>query len=263
MSGWIGTDIEYLVQLGLVRGAHVVELGCGTGTFSREMATVVGPTGTVCGLDSTAFSVARARELAVQAGLANTTFEAADLAATGLAADCADLVLARGVLGRVTRPAAVVREMVRLTRPGGVVVLTDQDEGLVIYEPEPPVLTELRAVLAERSRAAGFNPHVGRRLFHHLIEAGLEQVRALPRSWVAHGEPSAPLGGVESWAREPRGRHVAGLAQNLDSLAERGELSREDVRRFRKALEELFSAPSFLIFSSDFVAWGTKPLRCA
>lgn len=262
VDGSVRSDLEYLVQLGLVRGARVVELGCGTGTLSRELAAVVGPSGAVCGVDTAAFNVARARELGVQAGQPHASYEVADLAATGLAADFADLVLARGLLGRVTRPPAVVREMVRITRPGGVVVLIDEDEGLVTYQPEPPALTELRALLGERSREAGFEPDVGRHLFSYLVGVGLEEVRVVPRAWVACREPLASTA-AEVPRDLNRGHYGDCLSRKVDLLAENGLLSRDETRRFRKALEEIWSAASYFMFSCDFVAWGTKPLRCA
>jgi ubiquinone/menaquinone biosynthesis C-methylase UbiE len=248
-------DVRLLAETGLGRGSNVVEFGCGSGALSRLLARAVGPAGRVLGLDLSAFNVARARELASEERLDNALFEVADLRQTRAATDYADVTVARNVLGHVSAPELVVKEMLRVTRPSGVVAALDADEGLVVYEPEPPVLAELRDVLARDRMAEGGNQYVGRSLYRLLAEAGLAGVRAVAL-------PSNSTDPEWSTTRDPAS-HTAVLARAVDGLVERGKLSAEEASRYQRALHEVTHNPAGFIFVCSFFVWGRKPLRCA
>ncbi|MEW6032976.1 MAG: methyltransferase domain-containing protein [Bacillota bacterium] len=248
-------DLRLLAEAGLSRGMDVVDFGCGTGFFTRQVARAVGPAGRVVGLSASAFNVARARELAAQEGLENLTFSVLDEKATGLAADFADVALTRYFLGQVPAPAGVVKEMVRVTRPGGLVAAFEDDEGLVVYEPEPPAVTELRALLSRNRVTAGGNWMMGRSLYRLLREAGLERIRVS-----ASTSNSTDL---ELASGPERLTHTADLARAVDTLLEKGEIDREDAARYQRALEEVSRDPLAFVFVCRFFAVGRKPLRCA
>lgn len=248
-------DLRLLSEIGLTRGMNLVEFGCGSGSFARLAAAAVGSSGHVVGVDLSAFNVARARELSARDHLANVSFEVSDAVRTGLAADFADFCVARGLLGHVPSPGAVVKEMARVARPGGTVAVWDLDEGLVLYEPEPPAVAELRALIARDRLSAGGNRLLGRALFRLLSEAGLESVR-VSVSVANSTEPDAPPPGG------PAG-HTAFLARAAGALAEMGAISREDQARFERALDEVARNPLGFALVGRFFAHGRKPLRCA
>jgi SAM-dependent methyltransferase len=76
-------------------GEKVIDVGCGCGATTLELAEHVGRTGRVLGLDLSAPMLARARERAAAAGLANVALERADAQLFPFAAGAADLVFSR------------------------------------------------------------------------------------------------------------------------------------------------------------------------
>lgn len=110
-----------VATLGIGPGTRMLDLGCGDGTTALPAARLGAD---VLGVDIAANLVAAGNARAEAAGLANLRFEegdASDLA--GLADDSFDLVLS--VFGAMfaPRPHDVAREMVRVTRPGGRIVM--------------------------------------------------------------------------------------------------------------------------------------------
>jgi len=74
-----------LVRAGIVTGMRVLDVGCGVGDVSLLVASLVGPTGSVIGVDSSKESLDRARSRAFQANLKNVEFMESDI--TGLVLD--------------------------------------------------------------------------------------------------------------------------------------------------------------------------------
>jgi SAM-dependent methyltransferase len=100
-------------------GERVVEIGCGCGGTTLDLAAAVGPGGRVTALDVSAPMLARARERA--AGLGTVTFVEAD-AATHRQAEPADLLVSRFGVMFFADPAAAFQNLAVLLRPGGRMV---------------------------------------------------------------------------------------------------------------------------------------------
>ncbi|MFO0583984.1 MAG: methyltransferase domain-containing protein [Anaeromyxobacter sp.] len=112
-------------------GEHLVDLGCGRGNDLLRAASRVGPAGSATGVDGTPRMVEAARARA--ADLPNVRVVQGDLAATGLPDACADVVVSNCAVNHARDKAAVYREVLRLLRPGGRVVVSD-----VVSEAELP-----------------------------------------------------------------------------------------------------------------------------
>jgi len=219
------------------------------------MARAVGPAGLVWGIDPFAFNVARGRELAAQERLYNIAFEVADAVSTGISTDFADLCVATYFLGKVARPEAVLAEMIRVARPGGAVVIYDVDDALTLFDPEPPLLAELRRLLADKARATGENPTIGRTLYRLLAAAGLESVRVTVRTTVTAGREQTP--------GDARMKHISAMVRAVGGLVEKGDLTREEASRYLRIVDEATTHPHGFFLTCDFVVSGRKPLRCA
>jgi len=157
-------------------GERVLEVGCGTGVVVRDLAGLVGRRGEVVGVDASRRLLDRARALSREtARHTRIAWRVADAASLPFAANRFDAALAVTVILHVADPLRVVREMARVTRPGGRVAVQDQDFGVVaVTHPERELTERIMRGVAERVYE---EPHSGRRLPGLLRAAGLVDVR--------------------------------------------------------------------------------------
>ena len=158
-------------------GDVVLEVGCGTGAVTRDLAALVGRRGSVVGVDPSRVILGEARKLSRSVGGGRITLRQADGAQLPFADGRFDVALAITVILHVADPLRVAREMARVVRRGGGVGLQDQDFGLVAVTHPDRALTEL--ILKEVASRIYAEPYSGRRLPGLLRDAGLERVRLL------------------------------------------------------------------------------------
>lgn len=114
----------YLGDIEFPNGAHVLDVGCGTGAQSRTLIQRPG-VDEVVGVDRATFLLERARELA--AGLDGLSFQEAPGDGLPFEAASFDVIVAHTVLTHVADPEAVLAEMFRVLRPGGTLAICDGD----------------------------------------------------------------------------------------------------------------------------------------
>ena len=184
-----------LAALAPRRGERALDVGSGLGQLARGLARATGTR--VVGVERSPEQLARAEALAHEAGEGSLVeFRAGDALALPLAPaewGSFDLAHARFLLEHVPDPQAVVNGMARAVRPGGRVVLEDDDHEALRLWPEPPgVMTVWRAYIRTYDRL-GNDPLVGRRLVELLVNAGLspQRIALLPFGACA-GDPVFP-----------------------------------------------------------------------
>lgn len=106
-------------------GEQVVDVGCGAGMDTLIAARMVGPAGQVVGVDMTPAMLAKARQAAAEAGLANVAFREGFGEALPVADGWADVVISNGVLNLMPDKSAGLQEMARVLKPGGRLQLGD------------------------------------------------------------------------------------------------------------------------------------------
>lgn len=168
-----------LTALRPLPGERVLEVGAGLGQFARAVATATGQC--VVAVERSPEQLARALQLADEAGdTAAVDWREGDALALPLADaewGSFDVAHARFLLEHVSDPQAVVAAMAKAVKPGGRVVIEDDDHEMFRPWPEPPhVLNVWRAYIRTYDRL-GNDPLVGRRLVQLLAGAGLEPSR--------------------------------------------------------------------------------------
>ncbi|MEU3496336.1 methyltransferase domain-containing protein [Kitasatospora cineracea] len=161
-------------------GQRVLDVGCGPGTITADLAELIGPSGRVVGIEPVPEVLAEAAALAAERGLANLSYEVADVYRLPYADASFDVVHAHQVLQHLPDPVAALREMRRVTAPGGVIAVRDSDYAAMTWYPELPELEEWLSLYRKVARANGGEPDAGRRLLAWAHAAGLT------------GEPAAP-----------------------------------------------------------------------
>jgi len=166
-----------LAELELAGGERVLELGAGTGIFAAELARAVGPDGRVLAIERDARQLAEARRRALECGFEVRGGDVYDPPLDAAEWSGFDLVHARFLLEHLQRPDEAVRVMVRAARPGGRIVLIDDDHALMRFWPDPGGMVELWADYARQYARLGLDPFVGRRLVELLLAAGATPLR--------------------------------------------------------------------------------------
>lgn len=170
--------------LGEVRaGLDVLDVGCGPGTITADLAALVAPGGRVTAVDSAGGVLEQARALAAGRGLDNVRFAVADVHALDFPDDSFDIVHAHQVLQHVGDPVRALREMRRVCRPGGVVAARDSDYGAFAWFPEVPALDEWQGLYRRVARGNGGEPDAGRRLVSWARQAGFTALTATAAAW--------------------------------------------------------------------------------
>ena len=163
-----------LLQAGLSAGMKVADLGCGSGAVMTSILELVGPEGSVTGLDPSLERVEEARAL-VQ-GAANVEVKQGSLPATGLPEQAFDFTWSQFVFEYLREPATALQEMIRLTKPGGTVAVADVDGIGLAFWPRPAVVEEGIEPFMRALTSTGFDFFVGRKLFTLFRQAGLKDV---------------------------------------------------------------------------------------
>jgi SAM-dependent methyltransferase len=235
-------------QIRIGPGSRVVEIGCGPRGCLDLLSERVGVNGKVIGVERSAEQVERARKFVADNHLTNTDVLCVDARETGLSEASFDLATARLVLVNIPKPELLVKEMVRLVRPGGVVALHEPDATTQRYDPPLPAQARLLQVLNTYAEMNGIDRTIGLKIPRLLKEAGLVDVRV--NSFVhiyppGHGRRALLLEFVEN----ARSRI---LETNLIEEIEFNELT--------AALKNHLEDPETLVLSSVFIqAWGHIP----
>lgn len=192
-------------------GQALLDVGCGPGTITADLAERVGP-GPVTAIDAAAGILDEARALAAERGITTIVFEQTDALHLPYPDDSFDVVHAHQVLQHVPDPVGVLRELRRVCRPDGVVAARDGDYGGFLWTPTDLVLDRWQALYRAVARANGGEPDAGRNLATWARQAGFRHVQASVSAWV-YVTPDERRWWGESWALRATMSDFAGSAQ--------------------------------------------------
>jgi ubiquinone/menaquinone biosynthesis C-methylase UbiE len=164
---------ESLGKLHIEPNMNVLDVGCGTGDVSFMIASIVGPIGHVVGVDSNPFVVNYCSETAQKLNMFNTTFSVADAMKLEFEPESYDATYSRFVLQHIKEPKKVFREMIRVTKEGGYVMIEDCDLFTWIVHPENKSVSTLWHWYESIQVQRGTDPQIGRKLYSMFLEEGL------------------------------------------------------------------------------------------
>lgn len=221
-----------------VPGALLLDVGCGVGHEVQRLARRVGPTGQVVGLDNNPLMIAEAKRR-VQDLFLPITYEQGDAHALPFADAQFTGCRAERVLLYTPRPDEVIREMARVVRRGGRVVIFDFDYGGTLFDsPDDQLAQRVQAALT----ASVPNGTIGRRLARYCSQAGLEEVRVQPYPILV-----------------PYGMYHRIVAPTLAAPQARAYLSLEEAATWSQAMAAAETAGTFFALFLALIVAGTKP----
>jgi ubiquinone/menaquinone biosynthesis C-methylase UbiE len=234
-------------QIGVGRGAKVVEIGCGPHGCLELLAERVGPTGRVVGVERSQDAVDLARKLIKGRSLSNVEVFCGDARSTQLPRSEFDLATARLVLVNVPEPQQILAEAVALVRPGGWVAFHEADWIAHVCDPPSAAWTRIVDLFVAYSERNGIDPFIGRKLPRLLREAGVAEIRVNP---IFHVYPPG----------HSRRSILLDFAENLSERIVAQKLV--DEREFtvlKDALRHHIEDPGTLVVSHLFFqAWGRR-----
>jgi SAM-dependent methyltransferase len=164
---------EHALRLaGLRPGMRVLDIGCGPGDVSFIAARLVGPTGSVLGVDAAAQMVELARARTAEKGLTTVHFMHSAIDAIALD-EPVDAVIGRLILMHLPDPAATLRRLSSFVRPGGVIAFSENDITGAHGIPDTPLFRRVTGGIVRAFEAMGLSPRFGTTLHTVFADAGL------------------------------------------------------------------------------------------
>jgi SAM-dependent methyltransferase len=234
------TTGQLLDHLAIPRGARVLDVGCGAGEVTYDLARRVGPGGTAVGLDIDAQAIAIARAQAP----ANAEFHVGDLATAAKLAPF-DLIYGRFLLSHLADPAGALAIFREALKPGGRLAVEDVDFAAHICWPPRPAFDRYLAWYQAAALARGADPAIGQKLPGLLRAAGFEAID------VRVTQPAALEGPAKAMA-------ALTLAALADVLVQMG-VAREAVAADVADLEQARDDPMVLLSLPRVIqCWGRR-----
>jgi len=236
-----------LAMVGLESGMYALDVGCASGAVTMEMARMTEPA-TAVGLDISRERLKEAEMLAGQLKIPNVRFKQGLASEIPFDSDNFDFVWSRFLLEYMSDPVAVIKEMKRVAKPGAPVVSADLDGNCLFHYPIEPDLEAIIHKVMKALAKTGFDPWVGRKLYHYYRQAGFRDIKAfmVPHHLIA-GAPTEQE--RLNWSRklEIVKQGLAGTVAEKDSLDDLCD-------RFMRLIE----SPETFTYSPLIVMVGVK-----
>src|SRR6185436_9361566 len=239
---WLAQAAAAWERAGFRRGQRILDVGCGPGFATIDLAQRVGPRGKVVAVDISQRFLTHLEERASARGLTNVRAVQGSVERMEVGESGFDGAYARWVLCFVRRPAAVLRQVARRLKRGGVFVIQDyfHYENLVIA-PECEAFRRVIRAVHQSWRARGGDADIGCRLPGLLRRAGFEVREILPLVRLAR--PGSPLW---DWPDTFFDIH-------LPSLVKTGFLTAAHERNYRRAWAQRSRNPGAFFTSPPMV----------
>jgi len=179
-------------------GQDILDVGCGPGTITVDLARHIG-TGLVVGVDNVDEAIDIARTTADDNAITNVRFAVGDTYALDFADGAFDVVHTHQMLQHLSDPVSALAEMGRVCRPGGLVAARDGDYGAFAWYPADPWLDVWLDLYRDVARHNGGHPDGGRRLVTWARAAGFADIAATASAW-CFTEPDDRRWWGELWA---------------------------------------------------------------
>jgi SAM-dependent methyltransferase len=240
------TTLALFERISVAPGAACLDVGCGGGDVTLDLARLVGPRGRAVGSDIDETKIEMARAEAAEQGVTNVEFRLAN-AQDGAGSPEFDIVYARFLLTHLADPAGALASMLRVLRPGGVLAVEDIDFSGYFCYPDNAAFQRYCALYTESVQRRGGDANIGPRLPLLLTDSGVENVEmniVQPAGMTGDAKILGPLT----------------LENIADTVIAEGLADESEIRRTVEELYEFARDPRTVMSVPRVVqAWGYKP----
>lgn len=230
-------------------GLRVLDFGCGPGTISVGLAKAVHP-GELHGIDMEASQIEMARAAAAAGGHDNASFRTGDVTALPFEDDSFDVAHCHAVLMHVPDTQAVLAEVKRVLKPGGIVSCREMIGDSTFFAPEVGDLSGAMATFLNLLAANRGHPQMGKELKGAILEAGFTDIEA-----GASFEPFSAIEDVHFFHGFAVGWFFS--PEVVEVVTKHGLASPEQIGAWRTALDEWRDNPG--AFAA--IGWGEALAR--
>ncbi|GAA4649882.1 methyltransferase domain-containing protein [Kistimonas scapharcae] len=245
----IATDTNALLdRVGLNNGLECLDIGCGNGAVSLELARRVGPDGHVTGGDIDDIKLTMARTEAHLQGIENVTFKHMDV--RNMHENCCyDVIYARFLLTHLPSPSQALNVLYQHLSPGGSIILEDIDfKGNTSY-PDCPALERYQALYCTCVKQRGGDPFIGIKLPSLLRQNHFTNIR---------------MAAVQNLGMEGDIKLISAITmENIaDSLLNDGLASTSEIDEIITELYAFANNPDTIAGMPRVIqAWGYRPIN--
>lgn len=171
----IGTEREIWKNAGLNPGMSVLDLACGPGFISCELAKQT-VSGHVTGVDISEELIAVAHQAKVSEKIENVSFSTGNVYELTLPENSFDFVYARFVFQHLEKPQLALANIRKVLKPGGILCVLDIDDNWTSFSPESDAFIKFIRKAGAGQKRKGGNRMIGSQLFGLLNAAGFKTV---------------------------------------------------------------------------------------
>lgn len=238
---WKAQTDAVVARAGFKSGDRLLDIGCGPGYLTFDLADVVGPEGSVLAIDTSEMFIARLRNEAAARGADQVRAEVADATEHELPEASLDGAICRWVLMFLPNPEKVVDRVARALRRGGVLaVLEYVNFSSISLWPRAESFDRLYEAVHDLIHRFGGDPDIGGRIPDLVRDAGLETIDLLPYWRI--GRPGSSLW---QWLDAVNRNHANLVAEGLLSPTQLEEYERQWAERSTDPAA-FFTAPPVL-----------------
>lgn len=165
----------------------LLDIGCGPGSITVSLARYI-PQGHVTGIDFSNSVLAKAEALAKEQNVGNVTFQTGDVFALPFEDGTFDITHSHQAVCHFIPHVAAIKELIRVTKKGGVLCMRETDLSAMHLFPPSPVLEEFWSITIEIFRRQVGTIAAGRQLKAWTVEAGIprDNIEMTVGSWCKH-----------------------------------------------------------------------------
>jgi 2-polyprenyl-3-methyl-5-hydroxy-6-metoxy-1,4-benzoquinol methylase len=240
------STLNLLRRAGIQPGMVCLDVGCGGGDVSVELARLVAPNGRVVAIDIDEVKIDIARGEAAAAQVANVDFRAANLEDCVLQGEF-DVAHARFVLTHLRNPNEALAKIRTALKPGGIVVIADTNFGGLFSQPKSPAVHRYVEIYTATLKRRNGDADIGLRLPALLSQAGFENIQL---SVVQHAGMSGDTKLITPITLE-------GIAE---AAIDEGVASRAEIERLLAELYDFARDPNTVLSGPRIIeTWARRP----